>query len=44
MGLAAVIEEAGGTLSYWALAHSEDKPDFHASACFAAALPAPGAG
>jgi hypothetical protein len=44
MGLAAVIEEAGDTMSYWALAHPEDKPDFHAPACFAAALPAPGAG
>ena len=43
MGLAAVIEEAGGTLSYWALAHPEDKPDFHAPACFALALSAPGA-
>jgi hypothetical protein len=43
MGLAAVIEEEGGTLSYWALVHPEDKPDFHAPACFAVALSAPGA-
>lgn len=42
MGLAAVIEEQGGTLSYWALVHPEGKPDFHAAACFAVALPAPG--
>ena len=28
-GLAAVIEEADGTKSYWALAHGSDKPDFH---------------
>ena len=42
MGLAAVIEEEGGTLSYWALAHPEGKPDFHAQACFALMLPAPG--
>ncbi|OYW45185.1 MAG: hypothetical protein B7Z08_04395 [Sphingomonadales bacterium 32-68-7] len=40
LGLSAVIEEAGGTVSYWALAHPEDKPDFHAPACFAATLPA----
>ena len=43
VGLCAVIEEAGGALSYWALAHPEGKPDFHAPACFAVALPAPGA-
>jgi hypothetical protein len=41
MGLCAVIEEHGGTISYWALAHPDGKPDFHAPACFAAALPAP---
>lgn len=40
LGLCAVIEEAGGTISYWALAHPGDKPDFHAAACFAIALPA----
>lgn len=43
MGLAAVIEELGGAKSYWALAHPEAKPDFHAPACFAAVLPAPAA-
>lgn len=43
MGLAAVIEEEGGTKSYWALVHPEGAPDFHAPACFAATLPAPGA-
>jgi hypothetical protein len=42
MGLAAILEEGGGVKSYWALAHPEDKPDFHAPACFAIALPAPG--
>jgi hypothetical protein len=42
MGLSAVIEEEGSALSYWALAHPEGKPDFHAPACFAATLPAPG--
>jgi len=40
MGLAAVIEEQGGVKSYWALAHPDAKPDFHAPACFAATLPA----
>jgi hypothetical protein len=43
MGIAAVIEEQGGVKSYWALAHPDAKPDFHAPACFAATLPAPGA-
>ena len=42
MGLAAVIEEQGGVKSYWALAHPDEEPDFHAPACFAAVLPAPG--
>ena len=43
LGLSAVIEEQGGVISYWALAHPEGKPDFHHPACFAATLPAPGA-
>jgi len=43
MGLCAVIEEQGGVKSYWALVHPDQKPDFHAPACFAATLPAPGA-
>ncbi len=29
IGLSAVIEEAGGRISYWALAHPPGKPDFH---------------
>jgi hypothetical protein len=29
LGLAAVIEDTDGTLSYWALAHPADRPDFH---------------
>ena len=29
LGLSAVIEEAGGAKSYWALAHPPGKPDFH---------------
>jgi hypothetical protein len=40
LGLNAVIEEQGGTLSYWALAHPDGPPDFHAPACFAAKLAA----
>lgn len=43
MGLSAVLEEEGGTLSYWAIAHPAEKPDFHDPACFAATLPAPDA-
>ena len=42
-GIAAVIEEEGGVKSYWALRHGEGAPDFHAPACFAAALGAPAA-
>jgi hypothetical protein len=34
VGLAAVIEEASGRLSYWALAHPPGKPDFHRADCF----------
>ncbi len=29
LALTAVIEEAGGAKSYWALAHGAGKPDFH---------------
>ena len=38
IGLSAVIEEEGGTKSYWALAHPQGKADFHHAACFAASL------
>lgn len=31
LGLSAVIEEANGRISYWALAHAPGKPDFHRS-------------
>ena len=34
LGLSAVIEEASGRLSYWALAHPAGKPDFHRADCF----------
>jgi hypothetical protein len=42
LGFSAVIEEEGGVLSYWALAHPPGEPDFHHPACFAARLEAPG--
>jgi len=34
LGLSAVIEEASGRISYWALKHPAGKPDFHHSDCF----------
>jgi hypothetical protein len=40
-GLAAVIEERDGRLSYWALAHPEDQPDFHSRLGFALQVGAP---
>ena len=41
LGLSAVIEEEGGVISYWALAHPEGKSDFHHPACFAKLLEPP---
>jgi len=38
MGLSAVIEEADGTKSYWALRHAPGKPDFHHADAFALEL------
>jgi hypothetical protein len=40
-GPAAVLEEAGGVKSYWAIAHPPEKPDFHDPACLGAWLAAP---
>jgi hypothetical protein len=40
VALTAVIEEADDTLSYWALAHAEGKPDFHRKAGFTLLLSA----
>jgi hypothetical protein len=40
LGLSAVIEDAGGNISYWALAHPPGKPDFHHADCFAYELSA----
>ncbi len=39
LGLSAVLEEADGTKSYWALAHPDGPPDFHNRDCFVARLP-----
>lgn len=39
-GLAAVIEDELGGLSYWALVHGAPRPDFHDPATFALRLPA----
>lgn len=39
LNLTAVIEEANGNKSYWALAHPPAKPDFHHADCFALELP-----
>ena len=39
VGLTAVVEETGGRLSYWALAHPPGRPDFHNADCFALELP-----
>ncbi|MEG3180770.1 DOMON-like domain-containing protein [Sphingomonas sp. LT1P40] len=41
VALNAVIEEADGSKSYWALAHPDGGPDFHHDACFALSIPAP---
>jgi hypothetical protein len=35
LGLSAVVEDAGGLLSYWALRHPAGKPDFHHRDAFA---------
>ena len=39
LGLSAILEEKGGSKSYWALAHPDGEPDFHDAGCFAAHLP-----
>ncbi len=39
LGIAAVIEELDGGMSYWALAHPPGKPDFHHADGFTATLP-----
>ncbi len=39
LALSAVIEDDSGTLSYWALKHAPDKPDFHHPDGFVLELP-----
>jgi hypothetical protein len=41
LALSAVIEEASGCKSYWALAHPPGKPDFHHPDCFVVELARP---
>jgi hypothetical protein len=41
LGLSAVVEAAGGGLSYWALRHPPDKPDFHHRENFSLVLESP---
>jgi hypothetical protein len=38
IGLCAVIEDKDGAISYWALQHAPDKPDFHHDSAFALEL------
>jgi len=42
LGLAAVVEESSGLLSYWALRHPPGRPDFHHDDAFALRLEPPG--
>lgn len=39
LALSAVIEDMDGNISYWALAHPSDKPDFHHPDSFVLELP-----
>ena len=39
VGLSAIIEDANGRMSYWALAHPPGRADFHHADCFALSLP-----
>jgi hypothetical protein len=41
LGLAAVLEDRRGQLSYWALAHPSARPDFHHAEAFTLLLPEP---
>ena len=41
LGLSAVLEDAAGVLSYWALQHAPGKPDFHHTDAFALQLVQP---
>jgi hypothetical protein len=39
LALSAILEEKDGTKTYWALAHADERPDFHHPDCFVARLP-----
>lgn len=39
LGLSAVIEDSDGRISYWAVAHASDKPDFHHPSSFVLEIP-----
>jgi hypothetical protein len=39
LGLTAVVEDHSGRMSYWALRHPAEKPDFHDAGGFVARLP-----
>jgi hypothetical protein len=41
VGLSAVVEASSGALSYWALCHPADHPDFHRREAFSLPLEAP---
>ena len=41
LGLSAIVEDAGGILSYWALRHPPGKPDFHHTDAFAVQMRSP---
>ncbi|WP_133243858.1 DOMON-like domain-containing protein [Sphingomonas pokkalii] len=38
-GVTAVLQEKGGTVSYWALRHGGNQPDFHDPHCFVLEVP-----
>jgi hypothetical protein len=40
VSVSAAIEHTDGNISYWALAHPAEKPDFHDAACFVIEVPA----
>ena len=41
LGLSVVIEQADGSIAYWALAHPPGRPDFHHADCLACEVMAP---
>ena len=41
IGLSAVVEELSGRISYWALEHAPEEPDFHNKDCFIHQVQAP---